>query len=125
MLRGDGYRGIPIKRRAACQHFIHHDTERIHIGSRRDDLPLRLLWGVVLDCAQSHPSGGEAFSINVFIDAGDAEVGQLNRAVTTYQHVLWFDIAVNDVASMSGTQAKRDVMGNDDGAVKIKHVPVT
>jgi len=49
----------------------------------------------------------------VFIDAGDSEVGEFDGAITSNQHILWFDVAMNDAAAVSRSQAKRNIMGND------------
>ena len=125
MLHGHRYWRIAIERRAAGEHFIHDDAQRIDIGSRANDVALCLLRWVVLNSPQGHPGGGESFIIDIFIDTGDAEVGQFNGAITTYQHILWFHVAMDDPTTMCGTQAKGDVVGNNDGAINIKYTPGT
>src|SRR5579863_2900540 len=121
MLHGYCNRRITVKRSAPGQHLVHHDAQSVDIGSGTDDFAQGLLRCVVLNRSQGHTSSGEAFSTYIFIDTGDAEVGQLNRPVTTYQHILWFDIAMHDTATMRSTQTKRDVVGNNYCAIFIEH----
>src|SRR5260370_29626826 len=125
MLHSHGYKGITIERRTAGEHFIQDDAECIDISRRADDFALGLLGCVVLHGPQRHPGGSEPLIINVFIDTSDAEVGQLNRAVTTHQHILWFHIAMDDPATMRGTQAKGDVVGTNDGPINVQANPGT
>src|SRR5258708_28933103 len=116
-----GHSRITIKRRATGEHLIHDDAQRVHISSRADDLALRLLRRKVLHSAQGHACGREALRIDIFIDADDAEVGQLYRAVTAHEDAPRLHIAMDDAPPVGSAQSQGDIMSDDDGAVSIKH----
>src|SRR6266480_825139 len=59
--------------------------------------------------------------MNIFIHTGYAKVSQFNRPVATYQYILWLHITMNDISTMSSAKTKRNIMGNDNRAVDIKH----
>src|SRR5204863_5169111 len=116
--RNDNSR-IALKRRTAGEHFVHDDAQGIDIGGGTDDVSLRLLRRHIFDGTQRHAGRRQAGSIQVLIDAGNAEVGELDRAVTTYQDILWLDIAMDDPPTMSCPQPKGDIVSNNDGAFAI------
>ena len=117
MLHGYRYRRVSVKRSAPRQHLIHDDTERVDIGGRAHDLPLSLLRCVVLYRAQCHAGGRETFSIDIFVDAGNTEVGQLDRAIAPDQDILRLHVTMNDTAPVGGSQSKRNVVSDDNGAI--------
>src|SRR5450755_2737676 len=102
MLHGDRDRGIAVERRTTSEHLVHDDTEGIDIGCWIDDFTLCLLWGVVLHCTERHTSGGQAFSIDVLVHAGNTEIGELDGTITPRQDILWFDVTMDNATPMSG-----------------------
>ena len=117
MLHGYRYGCISIKRRTSGEHLIHDDTERVHIGGRVHDLPLSLLGCVVLNRTKRHACGSEALSIDIFVDAGNTEVGQLDRTIAPDQDILRLHVTMNDAPPVGSSQSKRNVVSDDDGAI--------
>ena len=70
-----------------------------------------------MHCSQGHAGCGEAFGVDIFINAGDTEVGEFDGAVASYQHILRLHVTMHDATAVGGTKAKRNVMGNNNGAV--------
>src|SRR5437660_3296896 len=121
MLHSDGDGRISIEGSAACQHLVHNNTKRINISGRADDLALSLFGSVVLNGTEGHTCGSETFSVDIFIDAGNTEVSELDGAVTANQDVLWFDVAVDDASPVRRSQSESDIVSNDDGTVNSQH----
>ena len=78
MLHSDGDRCIAIKGCASSKHFVHDDAEGIDVGGRADDFALGLLRGIILHGAEGHTGRGETLGVDIFVDAGDAKVGELD-----------------------------------------------
>src|SRR6266568_5564752 len=121
MLHSDGDGRISIEGSAAREHLVHDDAKGIHISGRADDLALSLFGSVVLNSTQGHTGGGQTFSVDIFIDTGNPEVGELDGAVTANQDVLWFNVAVNDASPVRHSQSQSDIVSNDDGAIHSQH----
>src|SRR5690349_17508483 len=102
MLHGNSDSSITIEGGTASQHLIHNDTKSIDISSRVNNLSLSLLGSIILHSSQSHTCGSEAFIINVFIHTGNTKICQLDRTIASYQNILRFDIAMNNLTTMGG-----------------------
>src|SRR5581483_5045250 len=97
-------RRIPIERCTAPKHFIHDKAQRIDIGGGSDNFALELFRRTVLHIYWWH-----------------AKTSQLNRVVLTYQYFGGAHVVMNNITSMSGTESKCDIMGNDDSAINLKY----
>src|SRR5581483_8583541 len=102
MLHGDRDGGIAIERWATGEHLVHDDAEGIDIGCRIDDFTLCLLRGVVLHRSERHTGSGQAFRVDVLVDTGDTEIGELDGTIAPHQDTLWFDVTMNNATAMSG-----------------------
>src|SRR6266568_3212060 len=121
MLHSDSVRCITIEGSATCEHLVHHDAKRINISGRADDLALSLFGSVVLNGTEGHTCGSETFSVDIFVDTGNAEVGELDGVVTANQDVLWFDVTVDNTSPVRRSQSESDIVSNADGAINSQH----
>src|SRR5438552_9046981 len=125
MLHGDGDGCISIKVCAPGEHLVHYDAQSVHIGGGIDDLSLCLFRRIVLDGAKGHACCCQAFGINIFVDAGDAKVSKLNRAIATHENILWFYVAMYNTTAVCCTQAQRDIMSDDDSTINSQNATQT
>ncbi len=94
------------------EHLVKQHAQRVQVRLAGHGLPEGLLGGDVVGRTQHAPVGGQPLLVE---RAGDAEVGDLAGAFFVYEHVLWFDVPVNDVAGVRGPERAGDLDGVSDG----------
>ncbi len=119
-----------MKRPSAREHFVEHRTEREDVGPLVRRLPLDLLRGHVTGRAEHHARLGELrHRLDVallFLRAAgrvqlrQAEVQDLHVTIHRHEHVLGFQIPVDDPCRMSRSQAVGDLDGKVDGLASRK-----
>ena len=97
---------LAVERDVAGQHLEQHDAERVDVGLAVDVVAERLLGRDVVGGPEHAAVGGQALLVE---RAGDAEVGDLGRALLVDQDVLGLDVAVDDVAGVGGGERARDL----------------
>ena len=95
---------VGSERRLACEHFVADHSERIHIAGRSRFVAGRLFGSDVPRRADDLPDLGERCRVG---GAGDAEVGNLDRAVFEQEKVARFDVAVHHALRVCGVQRLR------------------
>lgn len=93
--------GIPGVRLGAREHLVQHDAARVHIGAGVRGAVLDLLGGEIGDGAQDGPGGVRDRAHG----PDQAEVGDLDPAVVTYQHVLRLHVPVDEARPVRGPQS--------------------
>ena len=96
----------PWNGHVADEHLVEHDAERVDVGLAVDVVAERLLGRHVVGRAEHAPVGGQAVLVE---RAGDAEVGDLGRALAVDQHVLRLDVAVHDVVRVGAAERAGDL----------------
>ena len=98
---GDFQRVLALERPPPGQALVGDHAQRVHVGQGRDLGPGRLLRGDVGRRAEHRPGGGELAGHR---RAGDAEVGEDQRAVGADEQVAGLDVAVDDAPLVRGVQ---------------------
>ena len=103
--------GLTVKGAATRQHFVEHRTEREDVGAVVDRLAAHLLGRHVADrpkhgsgrrLRHRHGDGQRAAGIRVRIDVREAEIQNLDPAVSGRDDVLGLEIAMDDAALVGG-----------------------
>jgi hypothetical protein len=97
---------LAVERDVAGEHLEQHDAERVDVRLAVDVVAERLLGRDVVGRAEHAAVGGQALVVE---RAGDAEVGDLGRALLVDQDVLGLDVAVDDAARVRGAERARDL----------------
>ena len=97
---------LAVERDVPGEHLEEHDAERVDVRLPVDVVAERLLGRDVVRRAQHAAVGGEPV---VAQRAGDAEVGDLGRALVVEQHVLRLDVAVHDVVRVGAAERAGDL----------------
>ena len=105
MLDGDFAIGA-LKGTLPTQPFVHHNAKCILIA-RRTRLALNLFWGHVGDGA-CHVLG--ALVARTLGDGGDAEVAEQDLVTPPQQHILWLNIAMDELLIVGILQGFGDLL---------------
>jgi hypothetical protein len=97
---------LAVEGDVAGEHLEQHDAEGVDVGLAVDVVAQRLLGRHVVRGAEHAPVGGQPLLVE---RAGDAEVGDLGRALLVDQDVLRLDVAVDDVARVREAERSRDL----------------
>ena len=114
MLERDGDGGLAGERDLAGQQLVEHDAERVQVGAGIDPLALGLLRREV----GGGPEHGSGRGDRLVADrAGDAEVGDLHRAVLGEHDVARLHVAVDEQVLVRVGERTADVRGDLQPAV--------
>ena len=106
VLHRDRHLVLAGERNLAGQHLVQHDAERVEVRLAADVPSERLLGGDVVGRAEHTAVGRQSVLLE---RPRDPEVGHLGRALVVDQHVLWLDVAVNDVLGVRQAECARDL----------------
>jgi hypothetical protein len=113
----DGHRdgGVALERDGARQHLEEQDAEGVEVGRRRRGLTTGLL-GSDVRGGPHHRSGvGER---RLPQGAGDAEVGDLDRAVRSDDDVARLDVPVHDPGTVGRREGGAHLLGDAHGVAR-------
>ena len=116
MLERHGNRGFTIEGHGAREHFIHHNAHRIQIALFIRHLAPRLLRREVVHAAHGAAVGIQLGGLGG-LQAGNAEIGNLDLPLPVHQYVLGLDIAMNDAVSVGMIHRRKDADGHAQGDV--------
>src|SRR6266702_2900647 len=118
----DVLRSIAFKRWPSRDHFIEHRPQAPDIRAGIDFLSARLLWRHVVDRPQHDARSSANFHHRCGFSRDhrrlplrqlrDAEVQDLHVSVGPQHDVLWLDVAMHNLGSMSGFQRFRHFNGD-------------
>ena len=97
---------LAVEGDVAREHLVEHDAERVDVRLAVDVVAERLLGRDVVRGAEHAALGGQAAVVH---RAGDAEVGDLGRALLVDEDVLRLDVAVDDAAPVRGAERAGDL----------------
>ena len=97
---------LAVEGDVAREHLVEDDAERVDVGLAVDVVAQRLLGRDVVGRAEHAAVGGQAV---VAQRAGDAEVGDLGRALGVEQDVLRLDVAVHDLVRVRAAERAGDL----------------
>ena len=106
MLHGHGDLVLAVERHIPGEHLVEDDAERVDVRLAVDVVAERLLGRDVVGRAEHAAVGGQPVLVE---RAGDAEVGDLGRALVVDQHVLGLDVAVDDVVRVGAAERAGDL----------------
>ena len=115
VLVGHRHRGVALERRSPGQHLVQHHAEGVQVAAGVGRLAPGLLGREVGGGSHHCPGLGQAGGGPGTRHQGDAEVGDLHVPVGAQQHVLWFDIAVDDPRSVGEGQRSSHLEGHGGG----------
>ena len=112
------------KRRSAGQALVQDRPERVDVGGRAHDVrsALGLFGGHVAGRAQNGAGRGEA--LGGIASAGEAEVGDLGRAVLRHQDVRWLEITVNRAGPVGDVDRLRQAQNQPGRFERLHRLPV-
>ena len=116
VLNGDRNGRIAVIRRAARQHFVHDDAERIEVGAAVDLRALGLLGRDIVDGAERLAREG----VLCGGDAGNAEVRDLDAAVLQNHDIMGLDVTVDDAAAVRVLKCLADLRGEVQGLAPVE-----
>ena len=116
VLNGNRHRGITVIGRSACHHLIHHDTQRIDIGTGIHPATLGLLGADVVYAAQCFLGEGIALGHH----PGDTKVRNLDAAILQHHHIMGFDIPVNNATAVGMLQGFGDLNTKMKGLLPVQ-----
>src|SRR5262249_51622250 len=104
----DGHRITSCVGRSTSEHLIHHDSQAIDVGAVVDLVILYLLRCHIQGCAEQRASSGQT-GRRLSRRSGEAKVDDLHDSSIVDQHILWFEIAMNNLDLMGGMHATANV----------------
>ena len=120
MLNGNGHRRLPVVGRPSREHFIHHNAQRVQVGSGIHLRALRLLRGNIVDGAQRLPGQG----ILRGIEPGNAKIGHLDAAVLENHNIVGLDVPVDNPPRMGVLQRLGDLGGKMQRLPPVEGAPL-
>ena len=112
VLHDDLERGFALERQLAGQHFVHHHAERVQVGAVVDLAALGLLRRDIVHRADGllHHAGLLRGS-----ERGNAEIGQLCRAVPQNDNVLRLHVLMDDATRVCVHERAGNLLGEENG----------
>ena len=102
---------VTAKRRLPGEHFVDHGTERPDVGALVERVSHRLLRRHVGGCTDRNSWAGQR---TVTTELRQAEIDDFRCAVCCNYYVGWFDVSVNNIILVCGTQTSSDLTGDID-----------
>ena len=109
---GDAHRVVAGERRTPGDHLVHHDAERVEVAARVGLGALGLLRREVRRRAHHRAGLGEVRLGRRVEGPGDAEVGDLHRAVRADEDVRRLDVAVDEPGGVGEAEGGGDLAGD-------------